>query len=259
MTSIGERLGDIALEVYEKVLLDEVLKSPVPSHIAIITDGNRRYARGEGLPEVLGHVKGKEKLEEVLEWCRDIGVKIVTVYAFSTENFLREKSEVQFLMNLIEKSLIELLTDRRIVENEINVKVIGKVDHLPPALGKAIKMVEDKTREFTKFRLNLAIGYGGRTEIVDAVRKISQRVKDGEITPEQIDEETFRSYLYDGSVPDPDLVFRTSGEERVSNFLLWQSAYSELYFCEVNWPELKKIDLLRAVQSYQQRKRRFGR
>ena len=258
MATIGEKLGNLAVEVYEKVLLDEIAKAPIPSHLAIITDGNRRYARGEGLPEILGHVKGKEKLEEVLEWCRDIGVKIVTVYAFSTENFSRTKREVDFLMDLIEKSLNDLLHDQRIVRNEINIRVLGKIEQLPQSLRNAIDKVENLTKGYRKFRLNLAIGYGGRTEIVDAVRRISEKVRNGELAPEEISEETFRGFLYDPTIPDPDLVFRTSGEERVSNFLLWQSAYSELYFCEVNWPELKKIDLLRAVQNYQQRKRRFG-
>ncbi|MCL4342684.1 MAG: polyprenyl diphosphate synthase [Candidatus Thermoplasmatota archaeon] len=258
MATIGEKLGDLAVEVYEKVLMDEIAKAPIPSHLAIITDGNRRYARGEGLPEILGHVKGKEKLEEVLEWCRDIGIKIVTVYAFSTENFSRTKREVDFLMDLIEKSLNDLLHDQRIVRNEINIRVLGKIEQLPQSLRNAIDKVENFTKDYSKFRLNLAIGYGGRTEIVDAVRRISEKVRSGELALEEISEETFRGFLYDPTIPDPDLVFRTSGEERVSNFLLWQSAYSELYFCEVNWPELKKIDLLRAVQNYQQRKRRFG-
>ena len=258
MASIGEKLGDIALEVYEKILMDEVMKNPRPSHIAIITDGNRRYAKGEGLPEYLGHVKGKEKLEEVLEWCRELGINIVTVYAFSTENFSRKKEEIDFLFDLIERALFEMLEDKRIYENQINVKVIGRIDVLPKTLRDVIKKVEEKTRDFDKFRLNLAIGYGGRSEIVDAVRNIAIRVKNGTMDVKDINEETFRDFLYDGNLPDPDLVFRTSGEERVSNFLLWQSAYSELYFCEVNWPELRKIDLLRDIQNYQHRKRRYG-
>ncbi len=255
---ITDKIGDIASGVYEKVLWDEVITGPIPNHVAIITDGNRRFAISRGLSSNEGHVRGKEKLEDVLEWCREIGIKVVTVYGFSTENFSRNPEEVQFLFELITDSLYELIEDRRVKDNGIRVKVLGKIDALPKKLRDAIKKAEEETSSNNRFRLNLAIGYGGRTEIIDAVKRISEDVKSGRMESGDISEDTFRKYLYDGTIPDPDLVLRTSGEERVSNFLLWQSAYSELYFSDVNWPDLKKIDFLRAIHSYQSRKRRYG-
>jgi tritrans,polycis-undecaprenyl-diphosphate synthase [geranylgeranyl-diphosphate specific] len=203
-------------------------------------------------------VLGKNKLEEVLDWSREIGIKIVTVYGFSTENFKRDKNEVSFLMELIEDALKGLMTDDRIFRNEIRVKVIGDMSSLPKSLVESARRIEEKTEKFDKFRLNLAVGYGGRAEIIEAVKKIVSEALEGKINVDDITEEKFRSYLYDSTMPDPDLILRTSGEERVSNFLLWQSAYSELYFSDVNWPELKKIDFLRAILSYQVRKRRYG-
>ena len=256
--TLSGKLGDFASEVYEKVMMEEIRKSSPPRHLGIITDGNRRYARSLGLESNKGHVLGKNKLEEVLDWSREIGIKIVTVYGFSTENFKRDKNEVSFLMELIEDALKGLMTDDRIFRNEIRVKVIGDMSSLPKSLVESARRIEEKTEKFDKFRLNLAVGYGGRAEIIEAVKKIVSEALDGKINVNDITEEKFRSYLYDSTMPDPDLILRTSGEERVSNFLLWQSAYSELYFSDVNWPELKKIDFLRAILSYQVRKRRYG-
>ncbi|MGC8505329.1 MAG: polyprenyl diphosphate synthase [Thermoplasmata archaeon] len=256
--TLSGKLGDFASEVYEKVMMEEIRKSSPPRHLGIITDGNRRYARSLGLESNKGHVLGKNKLEEVLDWSREIGIKIVTVYGFSTENFKRDKNEVSFLMELIEDALKGLMTDDRIFRNEIRVKVIGDMSSLPKSLVESARKIEEKTEKFDKFRLNLAVGYGGRAEIIEAVKKIVNEALEGKIKVNDITEEKFRSYLYDSTMPDPDLILRTSGEERVSNFLLWQSAYSELYFSDVNWPELKKIDFLRAILSYQVRKRRYG-
>ncbi|MCL4327255.1 MAG: polyprenyl diphosphate synthase [Candidatus Thermoplasmatota archaeon] len=256
--TLSGKLGDFASEVYEKVMMEEIRKSSPPRHLGIITDGNRRYARSLGLESNKGHVLGKNKLEEVLDWSREIGIKIVTVYGFSTENFKRDKNEVSFLMELIEDALKGLMTDDRIFRNEIRVKVIGDMSSLPKSLVESARRIEEKTEKFDKFRLNLAVGYGGRAEIIEAVKKIVSEALEGKINVNDITEEKFRSYLYDSTMPDPDLILRTSGEERVSNFLLWQSAYSELYFSDVNWPELKKIDFLRAILSYQVRKRRYG-
>ncbi len=256
--TLSGKLGDFASEVYEKVMMEEIRKSSPPRHLGIITDGNRRYARSLGLESNKGHVLGKNKLEEVLDWSREIGIKIVTVYGFSTENFKRDKNEVSFLMELIEDALKGLMTDDRIFRNEIRVKVIGDMSSLPKSLVESARRIEEKTEKFDKFRLNLAVGYGGRAEIIEAVKKIVSEALEGKINVDDITEEKFRSYLYDSTMPDPDLILRTSGEERVSNFLLWQSAYSELYFSDVNWPELKKIDFLRAILSYQVRKRRYG-
>lgn len=256
--TISDKLGTLATNVYEKALLEDILKNPIPTHLGIITDGNRRYAKERGISSDQGHVRGKDKLEEVLQWCMDVGIKIVTVYAFSTENLKRSEEEVDFLFHLINESLIELMKDERVKKNGIKVKVIGQVRYLPDYLRKTIKEAEKSTSSFKNFRLNLAVGYGGREEIIEALKGVVQDVMDKKIKLSEITEKTFRNYLYDSSVPDPDLILRTSGEERVSNFLLWQSAYSELYFTDVFWPELRKIDFLRAIRTFQLRHRRYG-
>lgn len=262
MSSIGmgiaDQIGNLTSEVYEKVLMDQVLKGEIPMHIGIITDGNRRYARGIGISENEGHIRGKEKLEEVLQWCMDVGVRVVTVYGFSTENFRREKKEVEFLFRLINDAFLDLLEDKRIYENKIRVKVIGEFDVLPDFLRETIGKVEESTKGFKNFSFNIALGYGGRAEIITAIKKMYSEIEEGKFSIEDVTEEKFREYLYDRNLPDPDLILRTSGEERISNFLLWQSAYSELYFSDVNWPDLKKTDFLKAILSFQSRKRRFG-
>lgn len=255
---IANRLGNLTSEVYERVLLEEVRQGTVPNHIGIITDGNRRYARSLGISDNEGHVRGRQKLEEVLEWCMEAGVKVVTVYGFSTENFQRDKKEVDFLFHLINDAFLDLLEDPRIYKNKIRVRVIGEISRLPDFLKKTIETVENTTQGFNDFKFNLAIGYGGREEIISAMKRMFREIQAGKFTIDDVTEEKFREYLYDKSLPDPDLIFRTSGEERISNFLLWQSAYSELYFSDVNWPELRKSDFLKAILSYQKRKRRFG-
>ena len=257
--SIAHKIGDIASGVYEQALMEEIKKNNVPLHLGIITDGNRRYAREVGLSPNEGHVRGKDKLEEVLDWAMEVGIKIVTVYGFSTENFRRDTEEVRFLFNLINDSLRGLLRDDRIYKNEIRVRIIGDFKGLPQYLVKTINDVEKSTAKFSRFKFNLAIGYGGRQEIINAVRNIASDVVAGNIKIDDINEKLFRNYLYDNTLTDPDLILRTSGEERISNFLLWQSAYSELYFSDVNWPDFKKIDFLRAIYSYQSRKRRYGK
>lgn len=256
--SISNRIGSLASEVYEKLLFEEINKKPKPVHVGIITDGNRRFAKLSGLTSNDGHVKGKDKIEEVLQWCMDLGIKIVTIYGFSTENFNRNKNEVKFLFKLINDSLKDLMKDKRVKNNGIKVKVIGDLDLLPEFLKNTIKETESFTSSFNNFRLNLAVGYGGREEIIQGIRKLAKDVQDKKLKISDITEESFRNYLYDSTLPDPDLILRTSGEERVSNFLLWQSAYSELYFTDVNWPGFRKIDFLRAIYSYQSRHRRYG-
>lgn len=257
--SLSKKLGDLTEQIYEKVLLERIVKDGnIPYHVGIITDGNRRYATSMGMDSNLGHVKGKEKLEEVLEWCMEIGTKVVTVYAFSTENFKRDNEEVEFLFKLISRSLLNLMSDDRVINNKIRVKVIGSIESVPLYLQESIKKVEDFTKDFDGYHLNIAVAYGGREEIIDGIRKIAQEYKEGKINISDINESNFRKYLYYGSLPDPDLILRTSGEERISNFLLWQGAYSELYFSDVYWPDLRKLEFLRAVRSYQTRKRRFG-
>jgi len=244
-----------------KKMVEEVKKGKLPRHIAIIMDGNRRYALKEGMPPHKGHEAGKDKLEEVVEWCHEVGVRVLTVFAFSTDNFKRPKHEIEHLMKLFEEDLRKLANDERIHKNRVRIKVIGQIDLLPENVKKAAEEVMEKTKDYDRYYFNIAIGYGGREEIVDAIRRIVNDVKNKKIEPQDINDETISSYLYTSHLPfpDPDLVLRTSGEERISNFLLWQLAYSELYFTDVYWPALKKTDFLKAIQSYQRRQRRYGK
>lgn len=246
-------------ERYELNLLEDIKKDPLPKHIAVIMDGNRRFARQLNVPNDRGHLLGKERLEEFLDWAYDIGIKIVTVYAFSTENFKRDSSEIDYLMKLYANSFNDLVRDERITKNRIRVRLIGKTDLLPEVLRVAAKRAEEYTKQFDRYLLNVAIAYGGREEILDAIKNISKEVKRGNLDPDKIDEKLIEKYLYTGEIEDPDLIIRTSGEERISNFLLWQSAYSELYFTDVYWPDITKLDLLKAVRDYQKRQRRYGR
>ena len=259
MSAISKGLAETAYKAYEAKLLKMVKSGKIPEHIGIIMDGNRRFAHEMGLSPLEGHRLGKNKLEEVLEWCRELGIKIVTVYAFSTENFRRSPEEVNTLMDMFVESLRNAADDNRTHKYQMRIRIIGQTNLLPQKVRDAIRYAEEKTKNYNKFLLNVAIAYGGREEIVNAIKKIATEVKEGKLDVEDIDEDTIRKYLYTGELPDPDLIFRTSGEERISNFLLWQSAYSELYFADVYWPTLRKIDFLRAIRAYQLRQRRFGR
>jgi tritrans,polycis-undecaprenyl-diphosphate synthase [geranylgeranyl-diphosphate specific] len=205
-----------------------------------------------------GHLAGKNKLEEVMNWCLELGITVLTVYAFSTENIKRNKDEADFLMNLFAENFRKAGDDERVHKNKIRIKAIGKIENLPKNVQDAIKYAEEKTKNYDKYFFNIAVAYGGREEILNAVKRIAEDVKKGKIKEEDINEKLMSSYLYTSDLPDPDLILRTSGEERISNFLLWQIAYSELYFADVYWPGLRKIDFLRAIKSYQERKRRFG-
>ncbi len=245
--------------LYEKALMRQIKYGDKPTHLAVILDGNRRYARSRGMNTWMGHKLGAAKVNEFLEWCWEIGVKVVTLYAFSTENFNRSPREVKEIMKLAEEKFYEVLENKKIHKYKVRVKAIGRTDILPERVREAIRRAEEATKDYDRYFLNVAIGYGGRAEIVDAVRKIAQKIADGELRVEDIDERLIEQHLYTAGMPDPDLIIRTSGEERLSGFLLWQSAYSELYFCDVYWPEIRKIDLLRAVRTYQRRERRFGR
>lgn len=246
--------------IYEKWLWNQIKNGTKPEHIAIILDGNRRWALEHSLNPWVGHQHGAEKVEKLLKWCLDIGVKSVTLYAFSTENFQRPKQEVVEIMRILEEKLRNIITDERIHKNKVRVKIIGRRNLLPRSLQKLIKDAEESTKDYEEHFLNVALAYGGRAEIVDAARKIAEEVKLGRLSPDEIDEHSFERFLYTAHLPkqDPDLIIRTSGEERLSGFLLWQSAYSELCFLDVYWPDFRKIDLLRAVRTYQRRKRRFG-
>lgn len=256
---ISKVIANTAYHTYEKKLLKEVLESPVPHHVAIIMDGNRRFAKEVGLAPNEGHVKGKEKLEEVMDWCLELNIRVLTVYAFSTENLNRENDEVGCLMQLFEDNFLRLAKDERIHRHKIRLSVIGQMDLLPQSVQDAINTALKATEGYDSYFYNIAIAYGSRQEIVQAIKKVAEQVKDGELAIDDITEELVSSHMYTGSFPDPDLILRTSGEERVSNFLLWQLAYSELYFSDVYWPGFRLVDFLRAIRSYQQRKRRFGK
>jgi len=249
-----------AYKLYEKWLWHQVKNSLKPDHIAIILDGNRRWASEKALNPWFGHEKGAEKVEQLLDWCLKLGVKSITLYAFSTENFRRSKNEVEEIMRIAQEQFRKILTDERIHKNRIHVKVIGRLSLLPKDLQQLILDVENATQGYDEHFLNLALAYGGRAEIVDAAKKIADRVHEGKLNPEEIDEQMFEKYLYTSHMPkqDPDLIIRTSGEERLSGFLLWQSAYSELCFLDAYWPDFRFIDLLRAVRTFQKRRRRFG-
>jgi tritrans,polycis-undecaprenyl-diphosphate synthase [geranylgeranyl-diphosphate specific] len=250
-----------AYKFYENRLTWQVEEGPIPSHIGIILDGNRRWAQDRKYSVDLGHAYGADVVEKLLDWCQDLGIKSITLYVLSTENLQRTAEEVQELFRLIEERLTNLLSDQRIYKYRVRVKGIGKFDLLPQSLLGILREVEEKTAAYDGHFLNIAIAYGGRAEITDVVKSIADDVKNGTLSPETISEATIASRLYTAHLPnpEPDLIIRTSGEERMSGFLLWQGAYSELIFMDVYWPAFRKIDLLRAIRTYQKRKRRLGR
>lgn len=247
-------------KLYEKWLWHQVRNGAKPEHIAIILDGNRRWASEKELNPWFGHEKGAENVERLLDWCIKLGVKSTTLYAFSTENFQRTSGEVSEIMRIAEDEFQKILTDERIHKNRVRVKVLGRMSLLPESLQKMITDAEKATQDYAGHFLNFAFAYGGRAEIVDAARKIAEEVHEGKLRPNEVDERLFEQYLYTSHLPrpDPDLIIRTSGEERLSGFLLWQSAYSELCFLDAYWPDFRAIDLLRAIRTFQSRQRRFG-
>lgn len=250
--------------LYERRMARQVDTWKLPRHIGIIMDGNRRFARGLGRSHVLfGHSRGAEKLREVLRWCQECNVPVVTVWSFSLDNFARAESEVDDLLKLFEERTRELIDGPDVHENGIRVRYIGKTDLLPESLREAIDEVERVTQDYDKFHLNIAMAYGGRAEITDAFRQyLVERDKQGATLAEvaaEVEEDSIERYLYTSGQPEPDLILRTSGEIRMSGFLLWQSAYSEYYFCDTYWPAFRRIDLYRALREYSQRQRRLGR
>ncbi len=246
-------------DLYERYLFEKVKLGNMPKHVAIIMDGNRRWARKLEKPPWYGHYFGSKKLEEIIEWCIDLGIRTLTVYAFSTENFRRPPEEVNALMNLFEQKFKEAAKDKRIHRHGVRINVIGRKDMLPENVRRAIEEAERATRKYSDFILNIALAYGGRSEITDAVKEIVNDALAGKLKPEDIDEELIKRYLYYPNMPDPDIVIRTGGEVRISNFLLYQIAYSELFFVDVYFPEFRKIDFLRIIREFQKRQRRFGR
>ncbi len=259
-TSLADYVLKPIYRIYEKRLYNQIKNYPMPVHIGIIPDGNRRWADKHGYDYFIGHKSGYEKMQDVLEWIWELGIKVVTIYAMSTENCTkRSPTEREHLFNLMEKAFEELIHDRRIHDRQVKVKVIGNLSLVPEKALKKAREAEAATSHYNERLLNVAICYGGRHEILEAIKKVAREYKDGKIDLEKLDEEMVRNYLFTKESPDPDLIIRTSGEERISNFLLWQSAYSELYFTDVYWPDFRKIDLWRAIRCYQKRKRNFGK
>ena len=255
---LSQIVGDALRDLTEKRLVELVRQDPVPRHLAIIMDGNRRFARAEGLEIKDGHARGRDTLEQLLDWCLELDIRILTVYALSTENLARSAEELEGLMDLFDRSLRQIAVDERVHRHQIRVRVLGNRALLPARIQESIAIAEKATESYTKYRYNVALGYGGRDEIVEAIRALAREVKEGRLRPEEIDSTAVSRHLYTKDLPDPDLIFRTSGEERISNFLLWQSAYSELYFSDVLWPGLTRLEFLRAIRAFQMRRRRYG-
>lgn len=247
--------------LYERWLQEQIDTKSKPSHIGVITDGNRRWAAQRDMIPWEGHWEGAERVEDFLEWCMGLDIKTVTLYSFSTENFRRDEKEVEELMRLFEKTLEDVKKSDYIHKNRVRIRALGRLSMLPERVQTLIHDVEEATKDYDSYYLNIAIAYGGRAEIVDATRQIAAKVKSGALEPEMIDETVMEAHLYTAHLPqpDPDLIIRTSGESRLSNFLVWQSAYSELFLVDVYWPAFRKIDLMRAIRSYQMRSRRHGK
>lgn len=242
----------VQVQQQEEELQTVILPPLVPKHVAIIMDGNGRWAKARGLPRTEGHRQGKENLRRILEACVEFGVEILTIYAFSTENWERPPSEVGVLMSILNMVLDQEV--KRLHKNGVQVRHIGKMDGVDPKLQKKILQACEYTKNNTRLILNVAFNYGGRDEIVQAIRRI---VADG-IPPEHITEELVNHYLYTADLPDPDLVVRTGGEFRISNFLIWQGSYAEYYSTPVYWPDFDRDELLKAVWEFSRRRRRFG-
>jgi len=262
LATVGRAIIRPIYRVYEWWLWRQIRNGPFPRHVAVIPDGNRRWAKYLGMDPREGHTYGYERLKDVLDWLWDLNVKAVTIYSTSYENCVkRSREELEHLFRLLRKGIEELVTRGEIDKRRIRVKFFGRLDIVPAELRKLMKELEDYSAKYSERYLNVAVCYGGRQEIVDAVKRLVRDAVTGKIKGD-IDEDVFREYLYtshlDDGLEQPDLVIRTSGEMRISNFLLWQIAYSELYFCEAYWPEFRKIDLWRAIRSFQRRERRFG-
>ena len=228
----------------------------IPAHVAMIMDGNGRWAEARGLPRTRGHEEGAESVRAVGEMCGHLGVKELTLYAFSTENWDRPKREVNFLMRLLQRFLVS--ERERIMENRVRVSAIGRLDELPDGVQKELYRTISMSEENDRIHLRFALNYGGRCEIVDAARRFAEAVAAGEMAPDELNPETFRRFLYDPDMTDPDLLVRTGGEMRVSNFLLWELSYTELYVTQARWPEFREPELAEAFRDYARRERRFG-
>lgn len=250
-------LGEIAYDLYGHRLTSALPKSELPRHVGVILDGNRRWAAGLGSGASHGHRKGGEKIHEFLHWCEELEIEVVTLWLLSTDNLARESAELSSLLEIIQSTVAELAQTRR-----WRIHPVGALDLLPDSMREALQQAEASTSAVPGILVNVAIGYGGRREVVDAVRSLllaqAAQGKSIDDVADSIEIEHIADHLYTRGQPDPDLVIRTSGEQRLSGFLLWQSAHSEFYFCEAYWPDFRKIDFLRALRSYAARHRRFG-
>lgn len=247
--------------MYSRRLEREIRGGPMPGHIAVILDGNRRWAKNnlETLDGSHGH--GADAVEQLLDWCEELGIKIVTLYALSVENLERHDAELRGLFLLIRTRLEKLLNDGRIHSRKMRVKGMGRLDLLPESVTDVLDSLDKATKGYDRRFLNIALAYGGQDELVDAIKKIAGQIAEGTISPDSIDKSVIESHLYTSHLPQsaPDMILRTSGERRLSGFLLWQGAYSELVFTDILWPEFRKIDLMRAIRTFQHRDRRKGR
>jgi undecaprenyl diphosphate synthase len=236
--------------------MDQLIKDKLPQHIAIIMDGNGRWAENRSLNRIAGHRKGIEVAKEIIRGCREIGIRVLTLYAFSTENWKRPRREIRALMTLLRNFL--RAEGKELIKNNIRLNAIGTIDELPKEVAEFLRDLMKKTEKNDGMVLNAALSYSGRSEIIMAIKKITKDILEGKIAPHQINEEVFSHYLFTAGLPDPDLLIRTSGELRISNFLLWQMAYTELYVTNVLWPDFTRKHLIDAIQDYQKRERRFG-
>ena len=229
----------------------------LPTHIAMIMDGNRRWAKKRGMPTQMGHNEGAKTLEKISQYCSDIGIKYITVFAFSTENWKRSKEEVDHLMDILEKYIKEF--DKRFKEKDARIRLVGDITGLPESLQLGIREIQERTKNNTGITVNIALNYGGRAEIVNATKRIAKEVATGKISPAEITEELVSAYTYTSQIPDPDLIIRTGGEFRSSGFLTWQSVYSEFYFTDCLWPDFDEKEIDKAIEEFNSRKRNFGK
>lgn len=248
MTAQQTKLQDLPTDLKRELL---------PQHVAVIMDGNGRWAKRQGLPRIMGHKRGVDALKDLLRCCQDWGIQALTAYAFSTENWKRPQEEVDFLMTLFQRVLRQEL--REMVEENVQIKFVGNLQDLPRSLQKEISRSMAETKDNRGIRFSVATNYGGRQEILQACQAIAKQVQQGLLQPDEIDEQVFESHLYTAGIIDPDLLIRTSGEMRLSNFLLWQMAYGEIYITDALWPDFDRAEFHRALCAYQQRERRFGK
>lgn len=263
VSTLADMLTRPFYAAYERFLASRVSTWRTPQHIGIVMDGNRRFARLLRSEVSYGHKVGADKLREMLDWCFEFNIPVVTVWGFSIDNFKRASSEVDALLSLFEVKTLEMVDSKELHDNQVRVRFIGKLDLLPESLRDAIGKVEAATAHYERFVLNIALAYGGREEISDAfVEYLTQKQRAGRSLQDAItgfSAKALERYLYTSGLPEPDLLVRTSGEVRMSGFMLWQGAHSEYYFCDTNWPAFRRIDFLRALRSFDQRQRRFGR